>query len=464
MPLKAKKQSLDAILSLRLRDLSAAQFRELAFIIAPIVLLILGSLWVASRFVEPAPPRQIAISTAGESGTYHQVGRRYAEILKTSGIDLDVRTSAGSAENVRRLLDPNSGVQVALLQGGTTNSAENPSLVSLGRLYLEPMWVFYRGETPIDRLVDLKGKRLIVGADGSGTRTLALTLLQASGINGGNTTLIPLQGPAVAKALSFGNADAAFVVSAASAPLIQELLRQQDLRIMSLAHAEAYARNYPYLSRIVLPMGAVDIADNIPPADIEMVAPVAVLVAREDLHPALVSLLAEAAKTVHASAGLFHRAGEFPKAEDPEFDMSADAQRAYRAGPNWLNRTLPFWLATFIERVIVLAVPLAGVLLPMIKIAPAVYKWRVRRRLLYWYGRLKALESVISDGSSPQDLADYRKEFSLIDEAVCSIPIPLGFSDQYYSLRSALDIVRQRLAGMAPAAQPERRAMVAGAV
>lgn len=451
MALRARKQKIDAILSARLRDISAAEFRELAKIIAPVVLMVLAGLWFASRFVEPAPPKRIAIATADPTGSYYAIGKRYAAILKQSGITLDVVATAGSNDNVKRLLDPNAGVQVALLQGGTTNATENPGIVSLGRLYLEPTWIFYHGEATIDRLVDIKGKRVIVGAEGSGTRALALKLLEANGITAANTTLLTLSGAAAVEALSTNAADVAFFTSAASAPQIQTLLRMPDLKIMSLANAEAYTRNFPYLSRIVLPKGVIDLVTNVPPIDIEMVAPAAVLVAREDLHPALVTLLAEAAKTVHASAGLFNRAGEFPKAQDPEFDLSPDAERAYKTGPNWLNRTLPFWLATFIERMIVLAVPLAGVLLPLSKAVPAFYKWRVRRRLLYWYGRLKALEGVIDDAPSRETLSEYRDEFAMIDRAVCNIPIPLGFSDQYYSLRSAIDVVRQRVASLKPA-------------
>lgn len=450
--LLARKQKLDAIMGARLRDISAAQMREVLLIVGPVILLVLGALWLASRFIEPAPPSRIAISTATETGNYFATGKKYAAILKQSGVTLDVRTSAGSPENVKRLLDAGSGVQVALLQGGTTNSEQSPGIMSLGRIYLEPMWVFYRAEATWDRLLDLKGKRIIVGPEGSGTRSLAVTLLAANGITAENTTLLPLLGPAAVEGITKGEADAAFFTSAPTAPQIQTLLRRPDLKIMSLAHAEAYTRRFPYLSRIVLPKGAVDLVANIPAADVEMVAPMAALVARSDLHPALVTLLVEAAKTVHSPGGLFHRVGEFPRAQDPEFDLSDDADRAYKSGPNWLKRTLPFWLATFIERAIVVAVPMAGALLPLIKVGPAFYKWRVRRRLLYWYGRLKALESVVGEDRMGDTLEAQRQELAVIDEAVANIPIPLGFSDQYYSLRAAIDLVRQRLANRVPAA------------
>ena len=445
MALSAKKQQLDAILGSRLRDISVAQMRELTLILAPIVLLVLGALWLASRFVQPAPPTKIAITTASQAGNYFATGRKYAEILQKSGITLDVRTSAGSPENVKRLLDPNSGVQVALLQGGTTNSKENPGIVSLGRIYLEPMWVFYRGDVTIDRLAGLKGKRVIVGMEGSGTRALAMQLLGANDIKADNTQYVPLNGAEAVEALINGRADAAFFTSAATAPQIQTLLRHPELKIMSFAQAEAYTRLFPFLTRIVLPKGAIDLVNNIPFADVEMVAPMAALVARDDLHPALVNLLVEAAKQVHSPGGLFHRVGDFPKTQDPEFELSDDAERAHKSGPSFLKRTLPFWLATFIERVTIVAVPLAGILLPLIKIGPALYKWRIRRRLFYWYGRLKALETTVADDPSGESLDEEREEIAVIEAAVNTIPVPLAFSDQYYTLRAAIDLVRQRL-------------------
>ncbi len=452
MVLGEKKQQLTEIMNSRLRDISATQLRELVLILAPLLLVIGGALWFASRFIEPAPPTKIAISTASEAGNYFATGRKYAEILKKSGVTLGVRPSAGSPENVKRLLDPASGVQVALLQGGTTNTQESPGIVSLGRIYLEPMWVFYRGDAVIDRLTDLKGRRLIVGVEGSGTRALATTLLKPNDVGPQNAQFLSLSGTDAVNALINGEADAAFFTSAPSSPQIQTLLRHPELKIMSLAQAEAYTRIFPYLSRIVLPKGAVDLIKNIPPTDVEMVAPMAALVARDDLHPALVSLLVEAAKQVHSPGGLFHRVGEFPKPQDPEFEMSEDAERAYKSGPSFLKRTLPFWLASFIERMTLVAVPLVGILLPLIKIGPAIYKWRVRRRLLYWYGRLKALESLVADDPKGETLDEQREEVATIDTAVSTIPVPVAFSDQYYSLRAAIDLVRQRLSARAATA------------
>lgn len=445
MALSTRKAKLDEILGAKLSDISSAQMRELLLVLIPVVALAAALIWLAFQFVQPAPPRKITISTASQTGNYFMVGTRYAEILKKSGVTLEVRTSAGSSENVARLKDPNSGVQVALLQGGTTNSSESPSIVSLGRIYLEPMWVFHRLPNAPDRLSALKGLRIAIGPEGSGTRNLALAVLKPYGVDAANTQLLPLTANEALKAMSDGALDAAFFTAGANAPLVQTLLRSPGVKVMSLAHAEALTRQFPFLSRIVLPQGAIDLAANIPEVDVQMVAPMAALVARDDLHPALVGLLVEAAKEVHKPGGMFQTISEFPKALDPELEFSEDAERAYKSGPSLLKRLLPFWMAIFIERMSVLVVPIVGLLIPLVKGIPALYRWRIRRRLLYWYGRLKALEATVAQDRDREMIDGYREEIQSIDAAVSSIPIPVGHSEEYYSLRSAIDLVRQRL-------------------
>lgn len=449
MPFSSKKAQLDAILGSRLRDISASQFRELMLIIGPVILLVVAAIWIALQFVQPAPPKRVVIATGGQSGGYFTLGQRYAAHLKKHGITLEVATSAGSIENVARLRDPRSGVSLALVQGGITNGQDAPELVSLGRLFPEPLWIFYRAAQPIDQLHQLAGKRVAVGAEGSGTRHLVLNLLKASQIDAGAATLLPISGNDAANELLAGSIDAAFLALAPEAPVIQALIREPSVRLMSLAQAEAYTRLFPYLQKIVLPQGAFDLVRGIPAIDVQMVAPVAALLAREDLHPAVIGLLVDAAKEVHGKGGLFHRVGDFPRPLDPEFEIQEDAERHYKAGPSFLRRQLPFWLANFIERMSVIAVPLAGALLPLIKLGPAVYRWRIRRRLYYWYGRLKALEASVAGDRSSENLSYFLDEVASIDEAVATIPVPSTHADQYYSLRAAIDLVRQRLKAQA---------------
>lgn len=454
MGLNAKKAKLDEILGSRLRDMSARQMRELTTILAPVLILVAAGLWLAFQFVQPAPPKNVVITTGGPTGAYYAFGQKYAQHLKRNGISLEVRTSQGSIENVARLKDPASGVTIALMQGGITNSTAAPDIVSLGRLFPEPLWLFYRGEATIDRLHQLKGRRIAVGPEGSGTRHLAMSLLLPNEVTETSATMLPITGQTAADALTSGTLDAIFLAQAPESPTVQSLLRHPDIKLMSLAQAEAYTRLFPYLQRIVLPQGAIDLVRNVPPRDVEMVAPMAALVVRKDLHPAVIGLLVEAARETHTAGGLFHRVGDFPRPLDPEFEMSDDAERYYKAGPSFLKRLLPFWLAVFIERMGVVAVPLAGAVLPLAKAGPALYKWRIRRRLFYWYGRLKALEAAVTADVSRANRGAYLAEVGKIDEAVGTIPVPVGFTDQYYSLRAAIDLVRLRLQNRSTAADP----------
>ncbi|MEZ5843946.1 MAG: TAXI family TRAP transporter solute-binding subunit [Hyphomicrobiaceae bacterium] len=423
----------------------AVQLRELLWIGVPAMALVLGAFWLAYQFVEPAPPRRIAITTGGETGAYYRFGKRYSEILARSSVSLEVRSSKGSIENLARLREASSGTQLALMQGGIANEATAPGLVSLGRVFLEPLWVFHRIDGPLDRLTGLAGKRIAIGPEGSGTRVLAEALLAANGIGAGRATFLPLGGQAAADALAAGTLDAVFLTLAPEAPLIQKLLGTPTLRLMNFAQAEAYARRMPYLSHVVLPMGAIDLAANVPARDIHLVAPMAAVVAREDLHPALIGLMVQALQEVHRAGGMFQRAGEFPRMFDPEFPVAEDAERVYKQGPPFFQRFLPFWLATFIERMAVMALPFITVLYPLVKLVPMGYDWRVRGRIFYWYGKLKTLERAIDADVGNYERRRHLAQVRTIEQEVAKIPVPVFYSVDYYDLRAAIDLVRQRI-------------------
>lgn len=418
---------------------------ELAMIIVPALLLIAAAVWFAAQFVEPAPPKKIAITTGAETGGYHVFAKKYADFLAKSGITLETRPSKGSVENLARIKDTASGVALALLQGGIVEPADTAGLVSLGRVSLEPLWVFHRLPERVGRLADLAGKRLAVGAEGSGTRKLALTLLKANNMSEANAKLVPITGQEAADALRAGEVDAIFLTFAPESPLVQALLRDPNVRLMSFDQAEAYSRLFPYLQRIVLPRGVVDLAANIPAEDVALVAPQAALVAREELHPALVALMVDAAQAVHGGSGLFQRPGEFPKASDPEMRMSDDALRTYKSGQPVLRRYLPFWLAVFLERTMVMLLPIVTVAVPLIKFLPQLYQWRIRRRIYYWYGQLKRLERRVNADRLRENTNEHLEEIDRIEEAVGLIPVPDRFAEQLYDLRGAVDFVRQRI-------------------
>ena len=426
-------------------SLTSLSSRDWLWVIGPAIVLVIAAFWAASKFIEPAPPRSFVMTAGAEDGAYYQFAKRYKDILAREGVTIEIRTSAGSTENLARLLDPDSDVQVGFVQSGIAAGRDTSGLMSLGSLYYEPLWVFYRGKNAVDRLEQLRGWRIAVGAEGSGTRQLALQLLTASGVHRGNSTLLPLAGAAAHGALRRGEVDAVFVVGAPEGPAVRALLDDASLSLMNFSHAEAYSRILPFLNRIVLPHGAVDLARNAPPQDIQLVAPTATLVARDTLHPALVSLLLQAATEVHDQPEFLYRRGEFPSARETDILLSDQARRYYKSGPPLLQRYLPFWLAVLVDRLLILLIPLVAVALPLTRLVPALYAWRSRSKIYRLYGELRFLDHEIVHHFDPARAGEYATQLDSIEQAAERRRIPLAFTNELYILREHIGLVRQRL-------------------
>lgn len=439
---------------LSLRDLLATAW--------PIVLVVALGFVVAVQFIQPAPPRHVVMSAGADSGAYYAFGKKYAEILARNGITLEVRTSNGSAENLRRLLDKDSDVEIALVQGGVEaprpdylEEDEALPLSSLGSMYYEPVWVFYRSERELERLHQLAGKRIAVGAEGSGIRGLALQLLAANEVPVDGKHLLSLGGLKAAEELQQGRLDAAFVIAAPEAPVVQVLLRSPGIKVMNFAQAEAYTRRFPYLSKIVLPEGAVDLVRNFPPHDTTLLAATANLVVHDSLHPAIQSLLLQAASEVHGKAGFFQRRGDFPAVRDQSLPVADTAERYYKSGPPLLQRYLPFWAAILVDRLVVLLLPIFALLLPLLKVAPSIYSWRIRSKIFRCYGDLKFLENELKESYDPGRKLEYLDRLDRIEDEAYRRNIPLAYSDLLYTLREHIELVRHTLERLARHANVE---------
>lgn len=405
---------------------------------------------VAFQFVEPAPPRHVIMTSGGESGAYYHFAKRYEAILARAGITLEVRTSEGSVQNLERLRSGEA--QIGFIQGGVVEQPdnadidqepENYGLLSLGSVFYEPVWVFYRGET-IDRLSDLQGKRIAIGQEGSGIRQLAQRLLEDNEVDFKANTL-PISGLDAAEELQQGRIDAAFVIAAEHAPVVQVLLRSPDVKLMNFSQSFAYERRYPFLTRLTMPKGVADLVRDLPPEDTRVLAPTASLVVSEDLHPALQNLLLQAARQVHGKPGFFQSANEFPAYMDAMLPLSSEADRFFKSGPPFLQRYLPFWLAVLVDRLIVLLVPVIALLIPLMRVAPALYSWRVRSKVFRCYGELKFLEDDLKNHYDPARLEEYRSRLDTLDEEAAELHVPLGFTDLVYTLREHVNLVRRIL-------------------
>jgi TRAP-type uncharacterized transport system substrate-binding protein len=347
--------------------------------------VLLSGLFIAAAiywFIHSAPPDTIIMTSGAQGSSFQTNAEYYRKILRRNGINLKIIPSQGSQENLHRLDDPSFHVDVGFVQGGVTNDPASNKLVSLGSINYEPLLVLYRAETPITLLSGFAGKRLAIGSVGSGTRSLALQLLDLNGIKtNGPTTLLDLDGNDAADALLAGTADAVFLMGdTTSGAEMRKLEHTAGIQIFDFTQADGYTRKITYLNKLVLPQGSIDFGKNIPAHDINLVGPTVELIARPSLHPALSDLLIEAAKETNSGPGLFKRRGEFPAAIEHHFPISDDANRYYKSGKGFLYRALPFWLASDLSRLLVAFLPLV-VLLPAVQIIPAGFKWRMQMRI-----------------------------------------------------------------------------------
>ena len=410
-------------------------------IYAPAAFVVIAAFVLAFQFIKPAPPKHVVMATGGPEGAYYQFGRRYAAFLAREGITLQLRPTAGSVENLELL---RSGeVSLALVQGGVDDGQSDPGLFSLGSMYYEPLWLFSRKGLSVQRLGDLAGRRIAMGPEGSGTRALANRLLRDNGL-AQTADWVAKGGQSAVDELLAGRVDAAFFVMSAESALIRELLSHPQVVLADFVRAPAYTRRYRFLSALELPEGAYDLAANIPNRTVRLLAPAANLVSNTDLHPAVASLILQAASEVHREGGYFGDRGEFPSARLLAFPLSDEADHFYMHGPPLLQRFLPFWAASLVDRLKVMLLPLLVLLFPLIKVMPPIYTWRMRARVYRWYEELEKAEQQLTDGDS--DVATLLDELNRIETEVRQVKVPLSFTDQLFQLREHIDMVRRGVA------------------
>jgi TRAP-type uncharacterized transport system substrate-binding protein len=431
--------------------------RDLLLTAAPFVLLAAALLGLAYWLLDPTPPKTVVLATGQDQGAYAEFAKRYVALLKENGIEVRLRPTAGAAENIKLLQEPGGEVDIAFVQGGADEQAVGgdesdvaaDGLVSLGSLFYEPVWLFYR-EDSAERLVhgptltslaQLPGWKVSIGARGSGVPNLMGRLLEANDIERSTLTLLrEAQTPSVVGLLD-GSIDAVVFASAPESLLVQMLLKTPGIKLFDFSQAEAYARLFPFLSPVTLPRGVVDLARDIPSADVHLVAPTATLVARKRTHPALVQLFVLAAQQVHGGAGWFQKKGDFPNPRNSERPLAKEAQRFYASGPPVLQRYLPFSYANLVDRMWPVLVTILAALLPLSRMLPPLYTFRVRSRIFRWYRQLREVEDAI--GKRPN--AELLSELAAIEQRVEHVHVPLSYADELYSLRTHIHMVAERL-------------------
>jgi len=418
------------------------------------ILLLAVSGWVLAIILAPAFQHTIVMTSGADGGIYRGFAERYAPILKQKGITLDIRSSSGSVENYQRLKDPRSEYQVGFIQSGTTRPKETDDLKTIAAVSYEPIWVFYRGDATIDRLAQLRGKRISIGVPGSGLLNVALQLLAYSGVSGDNTTLLQMDAAKAYQSLENGQLDAAFFIGRPDAEM-QRTLLNSNLKLMSFAQADALVQKFPSLSKVIFPRGSTSIANDRPSADVTLLAATALLVAKESLHPAFVYLLLDAASAVHGREDYFTPLGRFPNVNTDEFPVSDESIRYFKSGRPFLQRYLPFWLASFVERRLLILLPFAALLLGVLQALPRIAETRIKNRLVVWYREVKLLEDEIrrSERPSREQISQWSDEIEQIDAHANQIRLPQRYLPDIYALKQAIDVVRGRISYMARQAE-----------
>jgi TRAP-type uncharacterized transport system substrate-binding protein len=417
--------------------------RDLAATAGPFVVLALALLVAAYFVLDPTPPRRVVLATGPEGSAYAEFGKRYAAELARYGIRVELRATMGARENRRLLRDPQEQADLGFVQGGSSEEEQAESgLVSLGSVNYEPVWIFRRGQ-PLQRLADLRGLRVNTGVRGSGTPGITRRLLEANFVSRDELRRESLAETPAVVALLEGSLDAAVLVSPPESPMVQMLLQTPDIHLYEYAHAEAYSRRFPYLVPVVLPRGVVDLSRDVPREDITLIATTTALVSREDTHPALMQLFVQAAARIHGGPGWIARAGEFPNDRPGEYPIAKEAQRFYQSGPPLLQRYLPFWLANLVDRMWVALFSIVAVLIPLSRLVPPLYEFRIRSRIFRWYRNLRQIESDLQDKQASRE--ELLAALDRLERRAFAVTVPLSYADELYALRQHIDLVRARL-------------------
>jgi len=431
-----------------------SEFFGLGRVVAIIIILLisLSTIFAVFWFFHSAPPSTIIITSGPEGSVFRTNAEKYARILARNGVKLKILSSEGSLENLKRLTDPSFRVDIGFVQGGVTAGLKIDKLVSLGSISYQPLLVFYRSIVPVDLLSELSGKQLAIGPPGSGTRTLALALLAANGIEpGGKTAFVDLEAEDASKSLLEGKVDAVFLMGdSASVQNMRTLLTTPGIHLLDFTQAEGYTHRITYLNKLELPKGSIDFGKDIPTHDIHLIGPTVELIARSNLHPALSDLLIEAAHEIHSSAGFLRHKDEFPTPLSHEFSISDDAARYYKSGKSFLYRSLPFWMASLVNRILVVFVPMVVLLIPGLRTIPAIYRWRISLGIYRWYRALLALEQELLAHVEPEKRQELLMRLDHIDQAVNKMKVPASFAEQFYVLRGHIGFVRARLMNSTP--------------
>jgi TRAP transporter TAXI family solute receptor len=405
-----------------------------------LILLVLG---ISYQFIDPAPPKKLSIATGTTSGSYYKFAQEYKKLLEKEKFELLIVPTQGSVEALKKL--QNKEVDIAFVQGGVANEEEVKTLRSLASIYFEPLWIFYSEKFDFKYINELKGKKVSIGSEGSGTKPLALEILKQNSIDKTNTTLLELSNEAAQQALNKGEIDVLFSVISPSSKMVQSLLSNPKVKLLNIQRASAYSKKLHYLTPVSIGEGVVSLENNIPPSNITLLSTTATLVGQKDLHPDLIRLILKTAKQVHSTPSLFENNEIFPSKKYLQIPLHVDAKHYLEKGDSFLEKIFPFWIASSIDRLVIMIIPLLTLLIPIIKGALPLYRWRIRSSIYKWYKILHEIDLKL-ESLDKSELPKIKEDLEKMAEDIQkSSKIPLSYMGEYYDLRVHANLILGRI-------------------
>jgi TRAP-type uncharacterized transport system substrate-binding protein len=391
------------------------------------------------------PPKTVVMTTGPDGSAYRAFGEKYRDLLARDGVVLELRPSRGNLENLARLDDASSGVSVGFAASGLTDTKASPAIESLGTISYDPIWIFCRGLPDEAQFGDLRGRRLSLDPDAG----ILPDLLRASGLEK-DVTVVPLAPAAGGEALLRGEIDCACMLTVADDPVVKKLLADERVSLMSFRRADAFVALYPYLSKVAIPRGVGSLPKDLPPQDVTLITPMASLLVRSDLHPAVQYLLLEAAEEIHSGPGALRRPGQFPAAQPEDIPLSKEARDFYKSGGSFFQRHLPFWLAVLGARLLLVLVPVLGLLYPLLRVVPPAIQYFIERRVNVLYAELRGIEARI--GAEPP--GEIARDLARLEEKILRARVPASATRDLYVLRRDASLVGARLSAAGTPAAP----------
>ena len=411
----------------------------------PILLLIIASFYITSQFIQPSPKKEFTIATGSENGQYYKTALLYKEILEKQKVKVNILTSNGSIDNLN--LIENKKADMAFIQNGIDYKKKNTSIKAIASTNYEPLWIFYRNEGySMDYILQLISKKISIGEKGSGTFDLASKILTDNKLNNDNSTLLNYSTIDAKEKLLSGKIDAMFLVMSPNAPIVKELLENPDINLFTFKRSKAYSRKYSFLESLDLYEGTIDLYKNLPSEDVRLLSTTATLVIRDDFSEELIRLVLKSIKEVHNKKGLFEKENQFPNIDNITIEINEEAQRYHTYGDTWLEKIFPYWIASNLDRLKILLIPLITLLIPLLKGGVPLYRWSIRSKIYKWYDELQKIDLLLENLTSKEQLKEKLIEIEALKKEIKEeTKVPLSYMGEYYDLIMHIELIISKI-------------------